>query len=51
MKHIDGRNLIIDKSEEVTPFSHRDLVKALKKTKRQRMQSIDFGVPRGKEIL
>jgi antitoxin component of MazEF toxin-antitoxin module len=49
--HFDGAKLIIEKAEEVTPFTHRDLVTALKRAKRQRLCDIDFGPPRGEEIL
>ena len=49
--HIDGQKLIIEKSDEVSPFSHRDLVRALKKAKRQRVEKADYGAPRGQEIL
>jgi antitoxin component of MazEF toxin-antitoxin module len=49
--HIDGQKLIIEKSDEVSPFRHSDLVKALKKAKRQRLEKVDYGAPRGKEIL
>jgi antitoxin component of MazEF toxin-antitoxin module len=49
--HIDGQKLIIEKSAEVSPFSHRDLVQALKRAKRQGIQRVDYGTPRGKEIL
>lgn len=49
--HFDGAKLIIEKAKEVAPFTHRDLVKALKRAKRQRLQSVDFGARRGKEIL
>src|SRR5277367_5563796 len=49
--HFDGEKLIIEKSDEVSPFNHRDLVRALKQAKRQRMEKIEFGAPRGKEIL
>jgi antitoxin component of MazEF toxin-antitoxin module len=49
--HFDGEKLIIEKSEEVSPFKHTDLVKALKRAKRQRLGDVDFGAPRGKEIL
>jgi hypothetical protein len=34
--HFDGEKLIIEKSDEVSPSSHRDLVSALKRAKRQR---------------
>ena len=49
--HIDGEKLIIEKSDEVSPFSLRDLMSALKRAKRQRHEKVDFGAPRGKEIL
>ena len=49
--HFDGAKLIIEKAEEVTPFTHRDLVTALKRAKRQRLGDIDFGAPRGKEMF
>lgn len=49
--HFDGDRLIIEKSDEVPPFNHRDLVRALKRARRQRLEKIDFGAPRGKEIL
>jgi antitoxin component of MazEF toxin-antitoxin module len=49
--HFDGEKLIIEKSDEVSPFNHRDLVRALKRAQRQRAEKVDFGAPRGKEIL
>jgi antitoxin component of MazEF toxin-antitoxin module len=49
--HIDDQKLIIEKSDEVSPFSHRDLVKALKRAKRRPVDRVDYGTPRGKEIL
>jgi antitoxin component of MazEF toxin-antitoxin module len=49
--HFDGEKLIIEKSDEVSPFSHRDLMRALKRAKRQRQEKVDFGAPRGGEIL
>jgi antitoxin component of MazEF toxin-antitoxin module len=48
---LDGEKLVIEKSEEVSPFKRSDLVKALKRAKRQRVENVDFGAPRGKEIL
>jgi len=48
---LDGEKLVIEKSEEVSPFKHSDLIKALKQAKRQRVGNVDFGAPRGKEIL
>ena len=46
--HIEGKRLVIEKAVETAQFTHRDLVKALRKTRRD---PIDFGPPRGKEIL
>lgn len=45
---IDGERLIIEKTDEVPRFTHHDLIKALKKVKRD---LVDLGPPRGKEIL
>ena len=45
---IDGERLIIEKADAVPRFTHHDLVKALKKAKRE---IVDLGFPRGKEIL
>ena len=45
---IDGERLIIEKADAVPRFTHHDLVKALKKAKRE---LVDLGFPRGKEIL
>jgi antitoxin component of MazEF toxin-antitoxin module len=44
----DGERLIIEKADAVPRFTHHDLVKALKKAKRE---IVDLGFPRGKEIL
>lgn len=49
--HFDGAKLIIEKAEAVAPFTHRHLVRALKQAKRQSIASVDFGAPRGKEVL
>ena len=49
--YIDGGRLIIETAEEVTPFTHQDLVKALKRAKRRRGERVDFGAARGKELL
>ena len=46
--HIDGRRLVIEKADDVPEFTHDDLVKALRKTKKG---LIDLGRPRGKEAL
>ena len=45
---IDGERLIVVKADAVPSFTHRDLVKALKKVKRE---LVDLGPPRGQEIL
>jgi hypothetical protein len=46
--HIDGKRLVIEKADKVPKFTHHDLVKALRKSKKS---LVDFGVPRGREIL
>jgi len=46
--HIDGKRLIMEKADNIPKFTHHDLVKALRKTKKS---LVDFGAPRGKEIL
>jgi antitoxin component of MazEF toxin-antitoxin module len=46
--HIDGKRLVIEKAERIPKFTHHDLVKALRKTKKR---LVDLGVPRGREIL
>jgi antitoxin component of MazEF toxin-antitoxin module len=46
--HIDGKRLVIEKADKAPTFTHRDLVKALRKAKKN---LVDLGVPRGKEIL
>lgn len=45
---IDGARLIVEKADEAPRFTHRDLVKALTKAKRE---LVDLGSPRGQEIL
>ncbi|MBV8210146.1 MAG: AbrB/MazE/SpoVT family DNA-binding domain-containing protein [Burkholderiaceae bacterium] len=45
---IDGKRLVIEKANEVPGFTHRELVKALRKAKKN---LIDLGNPRGKEML
>jgi len=45
---IDGKRLVIEKADEAPKFTHHDLVQALRKTKKS---LVDFGTPRGKEIL
>lgn len=46
--HIDGKRLVIQKAESMPTFANAALVKALRKTKKG---LVDFGSPRGKEIL
>jgi len=45
---IDGKRLVIEKANEVPGFTHQELVKALRKAKKN---LIDLGNPRGKEML
>ena len=45
---IDGERLVIEKAQEVPKFTHQELVKALRKAKKN---LIDLGSPRGKEVL
>ncbi len=45
---VDGKRLVIEKASHVPRFTHKDLVKALRKSKKG---LIDLGSPRGKEIL
>ena len=45
---IEGKQLIVEKADEMPSFTDRDLVQALKKAKRQ---LVDLGRPRGNEIL
>ena len=45
---IEGKQLIVEKAEEMPSFTDRDLVKALRKAKKD---LIDLGRPRGNEIL
>jgi antitoxin component of MazEF toxin-antitoxin module len=46
--HIDGKRLVIEKADKIPTFTPHDLVKALRKTKKS---LIDFGVPKGREML
>lgn len=46
--HIDGKRLIVEKAEQMPKFTHRELVRALRKAKRG---LTDLGRPRGREIL
>jgi antitoxin MazE len=45
---IEGKQLIVEKADEMPSFTDRDLVRALRKAKRE---LIDLGSPRGNEIL
>ena len=45
---IDGKRLVIERADAMPEFTQRQLARALQKT-RKRM--IDFGPPRGREIL
>lgn len=45
---IEGKQLIIEKADQLPSFTERDLVQALRKA---RKQLIDLGEPRGNEIL
>ena len=45
---IDGKRLVIEKASEIPKFTHRELVTALRKAKKN---LIDLGSPRGKELL
>ena len=47
--HVDGKRLIIQRVDLIPSFTHRDLVNALRKTKKKSL--IDLGSPRGEEIL
>jgi antitoxin MazE len=46
--HVDGNRLVIEKADKVPRFTHRDLVKALRKAKKHRL---DLSPPKGQEIL
>lgn len=45
---VEGKQLIVEKADEMPSFTDRDLVRALRKAKRD---LIDLGRPRGDEIL
>ncbi len=45
---IEGKQLIVEKADEMPSFTGRDLVQSLRKA---RKQLIDLGNPRGNEIL
>lgn len=46
--HIDGKRLVVEKAAEMPRFTHRDLVRGLRKAKKG---LVDLGSPRGKEVL
>ena len=46
--HIDGQRLVIEKAAQMPKFTHRDLLKSLRKAKKG---LVDLGPPRGGEIL
>jgi len=46
--HIDGKRLVIEKAAEMPKFTHRDLLKALRRAKKG---LVELGSPRGKEVL
>ncbi len=45
---IEGKQLIVERADEMPSFTNRDLVQALRKVKRA---LVDLGRPRGNEIL
>jgi len=45
---IEGKQLIVERADRMPPFTHRDLVRALGKAKKD---VIDLGKPRGRELL
>lgn len=45
---IEGKQLVVEKADEMPSFTDRDLIQALRKT---RKHLIDLGGPRGNEIL
>jgi antitoxin component of MazEF toxin-antitoxin module len=45
---IEGKQLIVEKADEMPSFTDRDLLEALKKAKKQ---LVELGRPRGNEIL
>ena len=45
---IEGKQLIVEKADEMPSFTDRDLERALRKAKKE---LIDLGRPRGNEIL
>jgi antitoxin MazE len=45
---VEGKRLVIERAIDLPNFSHRQLVKALRKTN---AELVDLGRPRGKEVL
>ncbi len=45
---VEGKRLVIERAVELPTFSHQQLVKALRKSKRE---LVDLGRPRGKEVI
>ena len=45
---IEGKQLIVEKADEMPSFTDRDLIRSLRKAKRE---LIDLGRPRGNEVL
>ncbi len=46
--HIDGKRLIIEKQDEQHEFSYAELIRSLRKARRE---VVDLGRSRGKEML
>lgn len=45
---IEGNQLIVERADQLPSFTHRDLVQALRKAKKE---LVDLGRPRGQELL
>jgi len=45
---IEGKQLIVERADQMPSFTHGDLVQALRKAKKE---LVDLGRPRGREIL
>jgi antitoxin MazE len=45
---VEGRRLVVEKAEQLPEFSHSDLLRALSQAQKQ---LVDFGPPRGNEVL
>ena len=44
------REKVEARAADLIAFNHRDLVKSLKRAKRQRLCDVDLGAPQGKEF-